>query len=84
MVLEKKAEVGEVSMVRRERNLLSEKENRSGYNSYFGRNMRYLKFNKGINRRSCSPQCYQFSLSSAKNISIASTMNSPPSKVHPI
>lgn len=79
-----KAEVGDVSIVRRERSLLFEKENRSGYNNYFGRNMRYLKSNKGINRKNCSPQCYQLSLSGAKNISIASTKNSPPSKVHPI
>ena len=65
-VLEKKAEVGGVGVVKRQKSLLFETENKSGYNNYFGRKMRYLKSKKGINRKDCSPQCYQFSLSNTE------------------
>lgn len=61
-VLEKKAEARGAGIVKTQKSRLSETENKSGYNNYFGRKMRYLKSKKGINRKDCSPQCYQFSL----------------------
>lgn len=66
MVLQKKAEVGEVSIVKREKSLPFERGDRSGYDDYFGRKMRFLKSKKRINRKNCSPQCYSFSLSSTE------------------
>lgn len=83
MVVEK-VEVKGGSVFRKEKSQVFGKKIDLDTVIFWKEKIRYLKFKKGINRKNFGIQCYQFSLSNTKGLSIASIKNYPLSKLHPI